>query len=113
MIGSISDIKAAFALAAQHRDDEAVRAFRALLEKNPGLQDVWSKLGETLVESGRYEEAIETYKTAIAQAARFSPDLVLGLGFALLKADKPDDAIAHAALAMPMNPREAHELMAR
>jgi len=113
MIGSIGEIKAAFALASQHRNDDAVRAFRTLLEKNPALQDVSSKLGETLVESGRYEEAIEAYKTAIAQSARFSPDLVLGLGFALLKEDKPEEAIAHAALAVPMNPREAHELMAR
>ena len=113
VIGSIQEIKAAFALADQHRDDDAVRAFRALLDKNPGLQDVWSKLGETLVESGRYEEAIETYKTAIAQSARFSPDLALGLGFAYLKNDRPQEAITHAAIAVPTNPREAHELMAR
>lgn len=113
MIGSIADIKAAFALADQHRDDEAVKAFRALLDKNPGLQDVWSKLGETLVESGRYDEAIDTYKSAITQSARFSPDLALGLGFAYLKSGKPEEAITHAALALPMNPREAHELMAR
>ena len=113
VIGSLQDIKAAFALADQRRDDEAVRAFRALLEKNPGLQDVWSKLGETLVESGRYEEAIDTYKAAIAQSARFSPELALGLGFAYLKNDDPQEAITHAAVAVPTNPREAHELMAR
>jgi len=113
VIGSLDDIKRAFALADQRRDDEAVRAFRALLAKNPGLQDVWSKLGETLVESGRYDEAIEAYKSAITQSARFPPDLALGLGFAYLKAGKPQEAITHAALAVPMNPREAHELMAR
>ena len=113
VIGSIADIKAAFALADQRRDDEAIKAFRALLEKNPGLEDVWSKLGEVLVDAGRYDEAIDTYKTAIAQSARFSPDLALGLGFAYLKNGKPDEAIRHAALAVAMNPREAHELMAR
>ncbi|MGZ7033163.1 MAG: sulfatase-like hydrolase/transferase, partial [Thermoanaerobaculia bacterium] len=113
VIGSLQQIKEAFALADQHRDDEAIRAFRALLQKNPGLQDVWSKLGETLIESGRYDEAIDSYKSAIAHSARFSPDLALGLGFALLKSGKTSEAIEHAQLALNTNPREAHELIAR
>ncbi|HEY8130318.1 MAG TPA: sulfatase-like hydrolase/transferase, partial [Thermoanaerobaculia bacterium] len=112
-IGHLQEIKAAFQLADQRRYDEAVPAFRRLLARNPHLQDVWSKLGEVLVESGRYDEAIETYKSAIAQSERFSPDLALGLGFALLKAGKPQETVQHAQLALSMNPREANELLAR
>lgn len=112
-IPHLAEIKAAFQLADQRRYDEAVPMFRRLLNRNPRLGDVWSKLGEVLVESGRYEEAIEAYKSAIAQSERFSPDLALGLGFAYLKAGKPQEAIPHAEVALPSSPREAHELLAR
>jgi choline-sulfatase len=112
-IGHLQEIKAAFHLADERRDDQAIPAFRALLARNPHLQDVWSKLGEVLVDSGRYDEAIETYKTAIAQSEIFSPDLALGLGFAFLKSGNPKEAIPHAEVAMSTNPREAHELLAR
>jgi len=112
-IGSIAEIKSAFALAEQHRDDAAIAALRALLAKNPRLSDAWSKLGELLVATGRYHEAIAAYQSAIARTERFSPDLALGLGFALLEAGKPADAATHAQLALASNPREAHELLAR
>ena len=112
-IGHLADIKAAFHLADERRLDEAVPALRALVQRNPHLQDAWSKLGEILVESGRYDEAIATYKSAISQSELFSPDLALGLGFAYLHVGKPQEAIAHAQLALSMNPREAHEQIAR
>ena len=112
-IGHLPEIKAAFHLADQRRADEAIPAFRALLARNPHLQDVWSKLGEVLVDSGRYDEAIETYKSAIAQSETFSPDLALGLGFAYLKSGNPKEAIQHAEVALTTNPREANELLAR
>jgi arylsulfatase A-like enzyme/Flp pilus assembly protein TadD len=112
-ISTINEVKAAFRLADQGHADEAVVAFRKLLHANPRLSDVQSRLGEVLIESGRYDEAIDTYKAAIASSERFSPDLSLALGFALLKAGRIDDALAHARLALAMNPREANELMAR
>jgi arylsulfatase A-like enzyme/Flp pilus assembly protein TadD len=109
----LDEIKIAFHLADQRRYDEAVPVFRRMLQRNPHLSDVWSKLGEILVESGRYKEAIETYKTAIAQSERFSPDLALGLGFAYLKNEQPGETVQHAQLALSTNPREANELLAR
>jgi arylsulfatase A-like enzyme/predicted negative regulator of RcsB-dependent stress response len=112
-IGHIADIKQAFHLADERRYDDAAAALRALLERNPRLGDVWSKLGEILVESGRYAEAIDAYKSAIAQSEIFSPDLALGLGYAYLEAGRPQDAVAHAELAARQSPREAHELLAR
>lgn len=112
-IAHLADIKAAFHLADQRRLDDAAAALRALLAKNPRLADVWSKLGEVLVDGGRYDEAIEAYKSAMAQSERFSPDLALGAGFAYLKAGKPAEAVAHAELAAQQAPREAHELLAR
>lgn len=113
MIGQLANIQAAFHLADEHRLDDAVPALRVLVAQNPHLEDAWSKLGEVLVASGRYDEAIDAYKSAIAQSDRFLPDLALGLGAAYLRKGDAQQAIAHAQLAMETNPREANELLAR
>jgi arylsulfatase A-like enzyme/Tfp pilus assembly protein PilF len=115
-VENLARIKAAFRFADERRLDEAIAALRSLLQENPKLLDAWSKLGEVLVESGRYDEAIEVYRSAIAHAERFSPDLALALGFAYLKhGDIGDTAAAadHARLALTTHPREANELLAR
>jgi arylsulfatase A-like enzyme/Flp pilus assembly protein TadD len=115
-IKNLARIKAAFRLADERRLDEAIVALRSLLQENPNLQDVGSKLGEVLVESGRYDEAIEVYRSAIAHTERFSPDLALALGFAYLKHGNIGDtaeAATHARLALTAHPREANELLAR
>jgi choline-sulfatase len=112
-IASLGEIKAAFRLADQRRNDEAIAAMRKLLVHNPRLADVWSKLGEVLVGTGRSEEAVVAYQSAIARTERFSPDLALGLAFALLESGKPAEAVKHAQLALASNPRESHELLAR
>ena len=112
-VKNLARIKAAFRFADERRLDEAVAALRSLLQENPKLLDVWSKLGEVLVESGRYDEAIETYRSAIAHAERFSPDLALALGFAYLEKGETAAATTHARLALTTHPREANELLAR
>jgi arylsulfatase A-like enzyme/Flp pilus assembly protein TadD len=112
-VENLARIKAAFRLADERRLDEAVAALRSLLQENPKLQDVGSKLGEVLVESGRYDEAIEVYRSAIAHAERFSPDLALALGFAYLEHGETAAAATHARLALTTHPREANELLAR
>jgi arylsulfatase A-like enzyme/Flp pilus assembly protein TadD len=112
-IKNLARIKAAFRLADERRLDEAAAALRSLLQENPKLLDVGSKLGEVLVESGRYDEAIEVYRSAIAHAERFSPDLALALGFAYLEHGETAAAATHARLALTTHPREANELLAR
>ena len=88
-VKNLARIKAAFRFADERRLDEAIAALRSLLQENPKLLDVGSKLGEVLVETGRYEEAIEVYRSAITHAERFSPDLALALGFAMLRGFEP------------------------
>ncbi|HVF61245.1 MAG TPA: sulfatase-like hydrolase/transferase [Thermoanaerobaculia bacterium] len=112
-VENLGRIKAAFRLADERRLDEAIAALRSLLQDNPKLLDVWSKLGEVLVESGRYDEAIEAYRSAMTRAERFSPDLALALGFAHLKRGEAAPAAAHARLALATSPRESNELLAR
>ena len=112
-VKNLARIKEAFRFADERRLDEATAALRSLLQENPKLLDVGSKLGEVLVESGRYDEAIEVYRSAMTQAERFSPDLALALGFAHLKNGETAPAAAHARLALATSPREANELLAR
>ncbi|MDQ3280203.1 MAG: sulfatase-like hydrolase/transferase [Acidobacteriota bacterium] len=112
-IATLDDVKRAFRLADERHNDEAIAAMRQLLAHNPRLNDVWSKLGELLVATGQYDQAIAAYHSAIAQSERFSPDLALGLGFAYLEAGKNNEAAKHAELALKESPREAHELLAR
>jgi choline-sulfatase len=112
-VKNLARIKTAFRFADERRLDEAIAASRSLLQENPKLLDVWSKLGEVLVESGRYDEAIEVYRSAITHTERFSPDLALALGFAYLKKGDTAAAATHARLALASNPREANELLAR
>lgn len=112
-VKNLARIKAAFRFADERRLDEAITALRSLLQENPKLLDVWSKLGEVLVESGRSDEAIEAYRSAMTQAERFSPDLALALGFAYLKQGETAPAADHARLALATSPREANELLAR
>ncbi|MEO8215596.1 MAG: sulfatase-like hydrolase/transferase [Acidobacteriota bacterium] len=112
-IHSLESVKPAFLLADQGRFDEAIPALQAALQKNPGLLDARERLGECLIAAGRYEEAIDSYRQAIAGAKRFSPDMALGLAQAQLLAGKTGEARTSAALAMGGNPMRAHELMAR
>ena len=112
-IHTLRDIKAAFQLAADRRYDDAAKALRALLEKNPGLTDVASRLGEVLRDSGRDAEAIEVYRAALARSQRVAPDLALALAVTYLKTENPREAAAHASLALRSHPVEAREVLAR
>jgi tetratricopeptide (TPR) repeat protein len=112
-IHTLRDIKQAFQLAAEHHDDEAIAALRALLRTNPASMDVSTRLGEVLLDSGRADEAIAVYEEAVKHAQRFSPELALALAVAHAKAGHPKEAEAHAGLALAAMPAEAHELLAR
>jgi arylsulfatase A-like enzyme/Flp pilus assembly protein TadD len=112
-IHTLKEIKNAFQLAAERRNDEAVDALRALLATNPASMDVSTRLGEVLLDSGRADEAIAVYEAAIRHAERFSPDLALALAVAHARAGHPVEAEKHAELALAAEPAEAHQLLAR
>lgn len=107
------DIKNAFQLAEERRNDEAIEALQALLKTNDASMDVSTRLGEVLLDSGRADEAIAVYEAAMKRAHRFSPDLALALATAHAKAGHPGEAVAHAELALNALPLEAHQLLAR
>lgn len=107
----LRDLKHAFQLAAEKRNDEAIAAFRALLRTNPALTDVSTRLGEVLLESGRAAEAVEVYRAAIARSERFSPDLSLALAVALFRAGQHAEAAKHAEAALAAGDREPREVL--
>jgi arylsulfatase A-like enzyme/Flp pilus assembly protein TadD len=112
-IHTLKEIKNAFQLAAERRNDEAVDALRTLLARNPASMDVSTRLGEVLLDSGRADEAIAVYEAAMRHAERFSPDLALALAVAHARAGHPVEAQKHAELALAAQPAEAHQLLAR
>lgn len=111
-IHTLRDIKNAFQLAAERRNDEAIEALRALLKTNDASMDVATRLGEVLVESGRAGEAIVVYEAAMKRVQRFSPELALALAVAHARAGHPREAEAHAELALAALPLETHRLLA-
>jgi tetratricopeptide (TPR) repeat protein len=63
--------------------DEAIRDYRLFLEQYPNVAAARSDLGAALAGSGRYEEAIEEYKRALA--LKPMPQVQLNLGLAYYK----------------------------
>ena len=112
-VRSLETVKNAFLLADQRRYDEAIPRLQAVLMKNPRLVDARERLGESFLAMGRYDDAIVTYRQAIALAERFSPDMALSLAHAQLLAGHSGEARKSAAVAMASNPMRAHEMMAR
>ena len=113
MLPYLERIKSGFKLADERRYGEAVAVMRKLVAENPGLFDVWDKLGEVLVEMGEYDEAIRVYREAMQRSQRFSPEMALSLGEAYLKAKQPGEAERHARLAEKGLPAGSHGLLAR
>ena len=113
MLPYLERIKEGFRLADERRFGEAVTVLRALVKENPGLFDVWDKLGEVLTDMGQYAEAIEVYRTAMTRTQRFSPEMALSLGDVYLQAGQYDEAARYADLAMKSSPAPAHTLLAR
>jgi arylsulfatase A-like enzyme len=72
-IGVLKDVKAAFRLAAAGRDEEAVVAFRRILETNPLLADARYELAQTLTRLGRWDEAYDAYREAMRASPSLAP----------------------------------------
>lgn len=92
---------------------EAIAVLRAIVKDNPGMVDVWIKLGEVLAEAGLDADAAAAYRSALDLSPVFLPDIVVALGFVQLRLDQLDDAEKAARQALLDVPSKAHELLAR
>src|SRR6185503_8849625 len=64
-IGEITAMMRATKLLNEHKNAEAVEAFRAIVAANPRFTDAWNELGTALEAAGRNKEASDVYKKAI------------------------------------------------
>jgi len=84
LLGWVSTIRAAAWL-----DETAL--WRKVAEQHPGVQGVYSQLGNAYMEQGEFENAARAYASAIAIAPE--PSYFYNLGNALLFLDRPQAAI--------------------
>jgi tetratricopeptide (TPR) repeat protein len=109
----LRDVKGAFRLAAAGRDEEAVSAFRRVLDDNPLLFDARYELAQTLTRLGRPAEAYDAYKAALRAAPSLAGPVALDLGRVCLDLGRLDEADANSRIAERTNPARARELGAR
>jgi choline-sulfatase len=109
----LQDAKAAFRLAADGRDDQAVTAFRKILERFPVFFDVQYELGQTLARMGRFAEAYEAYKAALRSAPSLVGPVSVALARVCLEMGRLEEAELNAKIASQTQPGLAHELLAR
>ncbi len=109
----LEDMKTAFRLSADGKDEEAVRALRLILAGNPGLFDVQYELAQALARLGRYEEAYDAFRASLESAPSLAGPIGLALSRVCLALKRYDEAAEHARLGLHTNPAQAHELLAR
>ena len=87
------------------RIDEAIAAYAALLQRQPGLADSWYNLGWLQRQARQYEAALESYARALASGVR-DPEEVR-LNRAVILSDhlfRPEEALAELEAALELKP---------
>lgn len=91
----------------------AEAAFREALRRQPDSTAAWKKLGVALDQQGRIVEAIAALERA-QRLAPLDPSILLGLGIALCRAERWDDAleVLEPAVAAQLQSAVAHYYLA-
>ena len=111
-LGTLQEIKLAFGMFRDRRDQEAIPLFQKLVRSNPEMFDMWDALSRALYRSHRYEEAV----AAGGEALRISPassHVAALIANSLLELQRFDAAREHAELVMSRNAAQGHEILAR
>jgi tetratricopeptide (TPR) repeat protein len=90
--------RAAVDLASERRFTEAIVGLRRIVDKEPGMVDVWQQMGSLLLRAGRTEEAIAAYKKVV-ELRPSDPNGLVAVAGALMRARRLDEAREHAELA--------------
>ena len=88
------------------RRNEAIAAFRELLERHPGDGELWYELGYLLKAEGRYAESLDAFGQALANGVTRPEEVHLNRGVVFSDHLRRDDAAErelHAALALAPN----------
>jgi choline-sulfatase len=111
-IAAYAQMRAAFALEERGEDEEAVRAFDRVLEKDPGLVDALTERAAALGRLGRYRESVASYQKAIETSPELAATLSVTLGRVHLEMGDFEAARTAAGRALASEPDTAHELLA-
>ena len=111
-VGVLRKYKQATELAGERRFGEAIAAYRALLDEDPAMTDVWLQLAEIYGRRGMTRSAVEAYQEVIERSPK-DPAALTGAAAGLLRLGRLDEARQHAELAVDVAPAAAHELLAR
>jgi tetratricopeptide (TPR) repeat protein len=99
----------AIALGKQGKTEQAIAAFRKVLEIDAGYPEAHQNLARLLAEAGSFDEAIAQFELAL-QASPESSELHNGLAVCLVRKRRVQEAVAHFRKALEINPAftEAH-----
>ena len=111
-IETFRELQAAFRLSREERQEEALVALDALLEKEPDMVDLWDVRSKTLLRLGRTDEAIDSAKEALRRNPS-ATHVAADLANALLLAGRNEEAKQHAELALRSDPTKARSILAR
>src|SRR4051812_24116506 len=96
------------AVSAQQRGDDAtaIRKYQELLKVRPDVVEARANLGAALSRQGRFDEAIEQYRAALAKDAKSAP-LRMNLALAYYKKGSYADAAREIEAARKAAPADA------
>lgn len=97
--------RAAITLVRQGQFEAALSSFRAIVQEDPLMADVWSEIGGLELRLGRPEDALGTYKRLV-EVAPHDPAALISVADTLLKLGRVEEARAQAALAATTAPAD-------
>jgi len=92
--------------------DEAVTAFRGIVDREPGIEDAWEYIALAQLGLGRPEAAADTYREAV-RAVPHSGRLALRWATLALRMGRLDEASDMAVRAVAYDPAAAHGVLAQ
>ncbi len=82
---------------------EEMRMLQEAVKKDPGNVNAWIKIGNTMMDTSRFGEAIEAYQKALQLDAK-NVDVRVDLGTCYRNIGKPDEAVKEYRKALEINP---------
>ena len=106
------DIRVAFTLYRNEKQEDALRLTDRLLKQNARILDLWDLKSKILSKLGRNEEAIVAAKEGLKQSPS-SVQLMFAVANLSILTGQLDQAQQHAELALKLEPGQSHETLAR
>ena len=88
---------------------DQAKLLKEALAKDPKNVDAWISLGNMMMDSSKFSEAIDAYEKALAIDPK-NIDVRVDMGTCYRNAGKPDIAIREYRKALEMNPQHLHAL---